>query len=227
VNEDGGQQHDPGSSPGAGDPAADVVEQGGRNFPSLNWRPRRSAAILLAVGLIIGLAAGYAAGNRQASGNASPPTASHGSASPVPAPTPRMNIDEVVPYDNGPALNQADGTCFAQSGRELQLGVQVTNGSAAEIRLGRIHTVLPLGGLRVISQQWAPCGAIGVPQDPAPLGPGDSTWFSVTLKVLAGCPGPYPVQFTVDYSWAGVAATVRLPGFPDLGQVPYAGCARG
>jgi hypothetical protein len=105
--------------------------------------------------------------------------------------------------------------------------VQVTNGSAVEIRLDRIHTVLPLGSLRVISQQWAPCGAIGVRQDSAPLEPGDSTWFSVTLNVLAGCPGPIPVQFTVDYSWAGVAATVRLPGFPDLSQVPYTGCARG
>lgn len=201
------------------------MEQGGRHLPSLNWRPRRGAAILLAVGLLIGLAAGYAAGNRQASRNISPPIASHGSASP--ASTPQLNIDAVVPYEDGPALNQAGGTCSAQSGRELQLGVQVVNGSAAEIRLGRIHTVLPLGSLRVISQQWAPCGAIGVGQDPAPLGPGDSTWFSVTLNVLAGCPGPIPVQFTVDYSWAGVAATVRLPGFHDLGQVPYAGCARG
>ena len=133
----------------------------------------------------------------------------------------------MAPYEAGPVLNQADGKCSAQSGREIQLGVQVTNGSSAEIRLGRIHTVLPLGGLRVISQQWGPCGAIGGLQDPAPLLPGDSTWFSVTLKVLAGCPGPYPVQFTVDYSGAGVAATVRLPGFTDLSQLPYPGCARG
>jgi len=224
VNEDRGA---PGSSASAGDPAADVVEQGGRHFPSLNWRPPRGAAILLAVGLIIGLAAGYAAGNRQASRNVSPPIASHGPASPAPAPAPQLNIDKMVPYEAGSALNQAGGTCSAQSGRELQLGVQVTNGSSAEIRLGQIHTVLPLGGLRVISQQWAPCGAIGVRQDPPPLMPGDSTWFSVTLNVLAGCPGPLPVQFTVDYSWAGVAASVHLPGFSDLGQVPYTGCTRG
>jgi hypothetical protein len=222
VNEDGGH---PGSSPGADDLAADVVEQGGRIFPSLNWRPPRRGAILLAVGLIIGLAAGYAAGNGQASRNVSPPIAGHGSASP--APTPSLNIAAVVPYEDSPALNQTGSTCSEQSGRELQLGVQVTNVSAAEIRLGRIRTVLPLGGLRMVSQQWAPCGAIGVPQDPDPLEPGESTWFSVTLQVLVGCPGPMPVQFTVDYTWAGVAATARLPGFSDLSQVPYPGCARG
>lgn len=226
MNEDGGgQQNHPGSSPGADDLARDVVEQGGGHFPSLSWRPRRGAAILLAVGLIVGLAAGYAAGNRQSSRNVNPPTASPGPASP--APTPSLNIAAVVPYEDGPALNQTGTTCSAQSGRELQLGVQVTNVSAAEIRLGQVRTVLPIGGLRAISQRWAPCGAIGVPQDPDPLGPGESTWFSVTLKVLAGCPGPFPVQFAVDYTWAGRAATVRLPGFSDLTQVPYSGCARG
>ena len=225
MTEDGGQRSDPGSPPGTSDLAPDVLEQGGRHFPSLNWRPPRVAAILLAVGLIIGLAAGYAAGNRQASRNVSQPTASPGQASPAPAPS--LSIAAVVPSEASPALSQADGTCSAQSGRELQLGVQVTNVSAAEIRLGQVQTVLPLGGLRMISQQWAPCGAIGVPQDPAPLGPGDSTWFSVTLKVLVSCPGPMPVQFTVYYKWAGVPATARLPGFPDLTQVPYPGCAGG
>jgi hypothetical protein len=225
VNEDGGQRSDPGSPPRTSDLATDVLEQGGRHFPWLNRRPPRVAAILLAVGLIIGLAAGYAAGNRQASRNVSPPTASPGPASP--APTPSQNSAAVVPFEDSPALSQAGDTCSAQSGRELQLGVQVTNVSAAEIRLGQVRAVLPLGGLRMISQQWAPCGTIGVPQDPAPLGPGDSTWFSVTLKVLVSCPGPMPVQFTVDYTGAGAHATVQLPGFPDLTQVPYPGCARG
>jgi hypothetical protein len=225
VNEIGGQQDDSGSSSSEDGLAPDVLEQGGRHFPSLNWRPPRGAAILLAVGLIIGLAAGYAAGNRQASRSVSPPTASHGSASPVP--TPQLNINEGVPFEDAPALNQAIGTCSAQSGRELQLGVEVTNGSAAEIRLGQIHTVLPLGGLRVISQQWAPCGALQVGQVPAVLGPGNSTWFSLTFQVLVKCPGPLPVQFTVDYTTAGESAAVNLPGFPDLSQVPYTGCAGG
>ncbi len=225
MNGDGSQRNEPGSSPGIDDSAADVVEQGGHGFPSLNWRPPRRAVILLVVGLVIGLAVGYAAGFREAPMNASSPTASPGSASPAPAQT--QATGTAAPYAGGPALNQAIGTCSTQSGRELQLGVQVTNESAAAVRLGQVHTVLPLGGLRAISQQWAPCGAIGVGQGPASLGPGDSTWFSVTFHVLVGCPGPLPVQFTVDYSSAGVSAAASLPGFPDLSQVPYTGCTGG
>ena len=222
---DGSHQHGPGLSPGDGDHAADVVEQGGRHFPLLNWRPPRGAAILLAVGLVIGLAAGYAAGYRQAPRNASPPAASPGSASPAPAASPATGT--AVPFAGGPALTQATGTCSSQSGQELQLGVQVTNGSTAQIELGLVHAVLPLGGLRVISQQWAPCGALKVGQVPAALGPGNSTWFSLTFRVLVKCPGPLPVQFTVDYTTAGESAAVNLPGFSDLSQVPYTGCAGG
>ena len=191
-----------------------MVEQGGRHFPLLNWRPPRGAAILLAVGLVIGLAAGYAAGYRQAPRNASSPAASPATGT-------------AVPFAGGPALTQATGTCSSQSGRKLQLGVQVTNGSAAQIELGLVYPVLPLGGLRVISQQWAPCGAHNAGQVPAVLGPGNSTWFSLTFQVLVKCPGPLPVQFTVDYTTAGESAAVNLPGFSDLSQVPYTGCAGG
>jgi len=184
------------------------------------------------VGLIIGLAAGYAAGHRQLPRNARPPTASSDSANPrppVPAPVlvtaaPVEGVGAIIP--GGPALNQGSDTCFALSGGKLQLGVQVTNGAAQAIGLGQIHTVLPLGGLRVISQRWAPCGALGTVRTPVTLGPGDSTWFSVTVQVLDGCPGPLPVQFIVDYTWAREHAAVNLPGFPDLGRVPYPGCAK-
>jgi hypothetical protein len=127
----------------------------------------------------------------------------------------------------GLALTQDIGTCSVQSGRELQLGVQVTNRSAEPIGLGRIRTVLPLSGLKVVSQQWAPCGAIGAVQVPDTLGPGDSTWLSVTVQVLVACPAPIPVQFAVGSTYAGEAATVYLPGFPDLGDVPYTGCRSG
>ena len=238
MDGDGSQRGETGSSPWADDSAGDVVEQGGRrifpslNWPSLNWRPPRGAAILLAVGLVIGLAAGYAAGSRQAPRNPSPPTTGPSPASPVPVQTfvngtaaPVQGTGAVIV--GGPALTQAVGTCSAQSGRELQLGVQVTNGSPVPFTLGQIRTVLPLGGLRVISQQWAPCGATGVNQEPTYLGPGDSTWLSVTVQVLARCPGPLPVQFTVGYTWAGEPAEVNLPGFPDLSHVPYAGCPGG
>ena len=212
-----------------------MVEQGGRRFfPSLNWRPPwrppRGAAILLAAGLIIGLAAGYAAGYRQAPRNATaPPTASASPAPPVPTPAPLQTVVNGAAITGtvltgGLALTQDTGTCSVQSGRELQLGVQVTNQSAGPIGLGGFRTVLPLSGLKVVSQQWAPCGAIGAVQVPDTLGPGESTWLSVTVRVLVACPAPIPVQFVVGYTYAGEAATVDLPGFPDLGQVPYNGC---
>ena len=218
---------------------ADVVEQGGRRFfPSLNWRPPwrppRGAAILLAVGLVIGLAAGYAAGYRQPPRNASaPPTTSASPAPPAPAPQMQIVIKGTAiqgtgtVFADGLALTQDTGICSVQSGRELQLGVQVTNSSTEPIVLSRIRTVFPLSGLKVVSQQWAPCGAIGAVQGPVALEPGDSTWFSVTVQVLVACPAPLPVQFTVNYTYAGQAAIVNLPGFPDLGQVPYAGCRSG
>ena len=218
---------------------ADVVEQGGRRFfPSLNWRPPwrppRGAAILLAVGLIAGLAAGYAAGYHQAPRNASAsPTASASPAPPVPAPAPQIVIKGTAVqgtgsvFTDGLALTQDTGTCSVQSGRKLQLGVQVTNTSTEPIVLSRIRTVFPLSGLKVVSQQWAPCGAIGAVQGPVAVEPGESTWFSVTVQVLVACPAPLPVQFTVNYTYAGQAAIVTLPGFPDLGQVPYTGCRSG
>jgi hypothetical protein len=218
---------------------ADVVEQGGRRlFPSLNWRPPwrppRGAVILLAVGLIAGLAAGYATGYHQAPRNASAtPTASASPALPVPPPAPQIVLKGTAIQGTGTvlsgglALTQDTGTCSVQSGRELQLGVQVTNRSTEPIGLRRIRTLFPLGGLKVVAQQWAPCGAIGAVQIPVILGPGDSTWFSVTVQVLVTCPAPLPVQFAVSYTYAGEAATVTLPGFPDLGQVPYTGCRSG
>ena len=217
MNGDGSQRNHAGSSPRADDSAADVVEQGGRrffpslNWPSMKWRPPRGAAILLAAGLIIGLAAGYATGYRQAPRNASAP--------PTPSSRPASTV-----FTDGLALTQDTGTCSVQSGRELQLGVQVTNQSGGPIGLGGFRTVLPLSGLKVVSQQWAPCGAIGAVQVPDTLGPGESTWLSVTVRVLVACPAPIPVQFVVGYTYAGEAATADLPGFPDLGQVPYTGC---
>lgn len=38
-------------------------------------------------------------------------------------------------------------------------------------------------------------------------------------------PEPVSVQFTVDYESRGQPAAASLPGFPDLGQVPYSGCS--
>jgi hypothetical protein len=207
-----------------------VVEQhGGRRFPRLRWRSPRSIAVLagvalpVGVALLAGLVAGYAAGHRQAVYlTPSPITPPGFIASPVPYPAPSL-------VAGVPALIQSSGTCATQIGRDLQLGVQVTNQSPAGISLGRVEAVLPLGGLKAISQRWAPCGALPSGPDVAgnSLAPGASTWFTVTFKVLMTCPGPLPVQFTVHYAVQGLAAAVSLPGFPDLSHVPYSGCPAG
>jgi hypothetical protein len=209
---------------GDGSQQDDVVEQGGRRLPSLNWRPpnwrsRRGAAVLVAIGLVAGLAVGYAVGNRQV------PQVPRSAGAPRLAPSPASPGLSLT--DGSPALTQAIGTCAVQNGRELQLGVQITNQSTANVTLSLVHPVLPLGGLKWISQQWAPCSTLPTGEDPAVLTPGASTWFSVTFDVLVRCPGPLPVQFMVDYLVNGQSAAVSLPGFPDLGQVPYTGCAEG
>jgi hypothetical protein len=113
-----------------------------------------------------------------------------------------------------------------QTGRELQLGVQVTNQSPVSITLQTAKAVLPLGGLKQVTWQWATCGAIptGLAQEYDVLLPGQSTWLSATFQVELRCPGPFPVQFTVGYRAQGHSQTASLPGFPDLSQVPYSGC---
>lgn len=186
---------------------------GGRRFPALSWRPPRSAAILAGAALLLGLAVGYAAGDRHAGGGAK--------ASPRPAAS-----AEASPVAVGPALIQDTVACSTRTGRKLQLGVQVTNQSTADVILSQVHVVLPLGGLRAVAQQWGPCGVLPAEGSVTThsLSPGASAWFTVTFEVLMKCPGPLPVQFTVDYDSQGQAATVSLPGFPDLGGVSYPGC---
>jgi hypothetical protein len=208
-------------------PPADVVEQGGgRHFPSPNWRPPRFAAVLLAVGLVIGLVAGYVIGHRQVPGNSSLPQPTSSSASPVPVAAPLLVTGSPMPLPGGPQLTQTADMCSALVGRELQLGVQVTNQGSASVSLGQVQTVLPLGGLRVVSQRWARCGALAGLRSVV-IAPGASAWFSVTFDLLERCPGAFPVQFKVAYDWGGFHNIVVLPGFADLSQVPYPGCPAG
>jgi hypothetical protein len=125
-------------------------------------------------------------------------------------------------------LSQSGPQCSVQIGRELQVGLQITNLSGTAVRLRRVKVLLPLGGLKVTSQAWGPCGQLPATGEasgsPPTLGRGASSWFSVTFQVLIRCPHPLPVQFTVGYEQQGRPAAIRLPGFPDLGQVPYSGC---
>jgi hypothetical protein len=217
------------------DDGDDVVGQGedhaGSRFSLPPWRLSRGSLILAALTLLIGLGAGYAAGQRHTGGpaRAGARAAGAGAAGAGGAATrqPRTSPSPVSPLvPVSLALTQLATGCSAQVGRDLQLGVQVTNRSAAPVTLGEVKAVLPMGGLRAISQQWGPCGALPAGQAPpgSPLAPGDSVWFTVTFKVLLKCPGPLPVQFAVGYDVGGRHAVATLPGFADLTQVPYGVC---
>jgi hypothetical protein len=127
------------------------------------------------------------------------------------------------------ALTQDTPSCSTQTGHELQVGVQVTNQSPGPVVLQAAHAVFPAsGGLKEIAGEWAPCGALPATVSQANeviLPAGDSTWISVTLKVQVRCPSAYPVQFAVKYVAPGQPVRAILPGFPDLGEVPYTGCS--
>ena len=217
TGQDDREQPGPDFPPGSSGSSAgvDVVEVGGRQLPVFGWRPSRAAVILAAAGLLAGLVAGYAVGDWHAMTNAAPFPRSRAAASPAAPPAAGIL-----------ALSQSGRQCSAQIGHALQLGVQVTNPSADRVTLRQVTAVLPLDGLKATSQAWGPCGelpAVGDVPDNV-LAAGASTWFTVTFEVLVNCPGPLPVQFTLDYDQLGRPATVHLPGFDDLGSVPYASC---
>ena len=130
-------------------------------------------------------------------------------------------------------MSQATGACSVQLGHELQLGVEVSNQASSDVTLQNVVASLPLsGGLRPVSWAWGPCGALssGAGQVAADLSggedlsPGESGWFTVTVRVLVKCPAPYPVQFAVQYESNGRTSFAQVPGFSDLGRVPYSGC---
>jgi hypothetical protein len=230
-----------------------------RWLPGPGGRPSRGAAILGMAGLIVGLAAGYALGYRHLEQpvRLSPPravgaapsavAASAASGPPAPALGPGA-YSSSLSVAGLSGLAQNGGECSVQHGRDLQVGVEVINISGTPVTLGKVRTILPLGGLRLVSQQWAACGAIvpagqaagsgtiifigastgeveaGNGAGAAILPPYGAAWLSVTFRVLVACPAPLPVQFSVSYQENGRTDTTQLPGFPDLGQVPYSGC---
>jgi hypothetical protein len=172
--------------------------------------------VLAVVALAVGLAAGYAAGDRAPGGTALPATAGSIAASP----------GSSFSFAGAPALTQDTGACSVQRGQDLVLGVQLTNQSTQPVMLTATKAVLPMGGLRQVTWQWATCGAVDAPPAQADdfLMPGESAWMSVTFTVKEECPNALPVEFSVGYLVQGKPATASLPGFPDLSQVPYSGC---
>ena len=198
------------AAPGDADPGGpDVVQQGDR------WaRGPAFAAGLAAVALVLGVGVGYAVGRNQAPSR------------PAAAPSARGSTPSAATTIGVPELGQSGQQCSEQIGRRLQLGVQVTNESASSMRLSNVRVILPLGGLKPTAHAWGTCGQLpGSPNPQATLiSAGGSAWFTVTFRVLERCPGALPVRFLLSYDRGGSTKTVRLPGFVDLGHVPYSGC---
>jgi hypothetical protein len=254
---------------GHGPDEDDVVEHGAgplrlpgwarrpRWLPAVGWRPSRGAAILGIAGLIVGLAAGYSLGYGNL-GHAVPPPRATAAGTVLPAAAGSTAPPGLAASADGPGayssslsigepsrLAQTGGACSVQRGRDLQLGVELINLSGTAVTLGQVRSILPVGGLRPISQQWEPCGAISASWQATEGGsfvfinastgevetgsstvlpPNGTAWLSVTFRVLVACPGPLPVQFSVGYQDNGRTGTAQLPGFPDLSQVMYTGC---
>jgi hypothetical protein len=198
-------------------------------------RRRSGSVIVLAtVALIAGLAVGYVAGTGP-NGSAAPPvprasTTPTASAIPTARAIPAARVTSPPEHRiiDGAAVEQSTVSCAEQSGAQLQLGVEVTNQSAAAVTLTGVRLLFPgdAGSLRELSWQWAPCGAINseLYQRTDQLPAGSSAWLSATFTVLVHCPAAYPVQFSVSYVTDGVTAGTILPGFPDLGDIPDMSC---
>jgi hypothetical protein len=212
----------------------DILEQGGGlrlpRLPSPGWRPSRGASILAALTLAIGLAVGYAAGHGQGRGTVAAPGKPAGPAGQAPegvAPETIVAVAPPTPTGFGPALTQDPGTCSVQTGRDLELGIPVTNQSGDTVLLESVKPVpLVSGLLKVLSWRWDPCGFDndGMVPDTVALGPGQTTWVTAVVQPLVAWPGPAPLQFQVTYSINSQTSTTNLPGFPDLSAVHYSGC---
>src|SRR5690349_20650551 len=201
------------AAPGdAGPGGSDVVDQGDR--PA---RGPAFAAGLAVAALVLGLAVGYGVGRNQAPSQPAAVPPARASTAAATSPPPTLGVPEV---------GQSGQQCAEQIGHRLQLGVQVTNESGSSVRLSSVRVILPIGGLKQTSQAWGTCGQLPGLADPRAtlVSAGGSAWFTVTFRVLERCPGAFPVQFLLSYDRGGSMKTVRLPGFVDLGHVPYSGC---
>ena len=148
--------------------------------------------------LAIGLAAGYAAGHGQGRGTAAAPGKPAAPAGQAPGGAAAGTIVAVAPpasIDSGPVLTENPGTCSVQAGRDLELGIPVTNLSGETVLLESVKPVpLVSGLLKVLSWRWAPCGFDhdGELPDTVAIGPGETTWVTAIVQPLVACPGPAP-----------------------------------
>ena len=186
---------------------------------------------MAAVTLVAGLAVGYAVGHGQGQGTVAAPGKPAAPAGQARGGAGSETIVAVAPSASinffGVVLTQIPGTCSVQVGRNLELGIQVTNQSGEKVLLESVKAVpLVSGMLKVLSWRWDPCGFDndGIVPDTVTLGPGETTWVTAVVQPLVACPAPAPLQFQVTYSVNSQQSTFNLPGFPDLSAVHYSGC---
>lgn len=192
--------------PAAGRAGADVIESGApRRRPPGSLRV---PAVLMVLAVVVAAAAGYLAGHQRAATVAR---------APLPSATGSVAPTGAVP------IAATGNRCAVQRGTRLQLGAELVNRSGTAVVLSPVRAVLPLGGLRVRAAAWGGCGQLSAApgRDDYAVPAGGTAWLSMTFDVLVACPGPLPVQFTIDYTQAGRPGVVDLLPFPDLGDVPY------
>jgi hypothetical protein len=158
--------------------------------------------------VVVAAAAGYLFGHR------------HGAATATPSAPPSSAAPEVAL-----PVVPTSKRCSVELKDRLQLGLEIVNQSATAVSLRKVEAVLPLKGLRATATSWGSCGQLSPAPggDNYPLPAGATAWLSITFDVLVACPAPLPVGFTVQYTQGGLSGIADLPGFPDLGDVPYAG----
>lgn len=209
--------HQDSELPWGDDGAEDLIEQGrgeqGPRWPGrFRWRPRvgKVTAGLVVAGLAVGLLGGYLAGD------------AHGrSHAPVARSSPPLTSAAA-----SIGLAQTGSQCSTALGHSLQLGVEVVNGSAAGMQLGSLTARFPLGGLKLTTTSWGPCGTLPFAHSAvnSVLPSGTTTWISVTVTTQGRCPVGLPVEYVASYSQLGRTFTVVLPGFADFGDTHVAGC---
>lgn len=205
----------------------DIVEQGSERDPRFTipgGRPSRAAGILAIVTLLAGLAIGYAIGSRPGGRVSAGHREVAGTPRSSPAPTHPVATDPALTYR---VLTEEPGTCSTRVGKDLELGIPVTNMATDTVLLRSAEPIVRTPSLlKVLSWHWVPCGfdADGIVPATVALGPGETTWLTATVRPLVACPAPAPVQFRVTYSADGQKSTVTLPGFADLSAVRYSGC---
>jgi hypothetical protein len=218
VDEPGGdRQHRPDDETPAGG-SSDLLEFGGyrsRWLPHLSRRVRASTIEVAVISLAAGLIIGYAGGHLSAH-----------PARPVAKPAAKARVTLPL-LALAPPIADTGGRCAMQVGKHLELGIEIVNQSSSAVGIGRITPVFDLGGFRPVATGLGTCGALsgtGVDQPPL-LFPGATEWITTTVEVLDRCPQALPVGFKVRFAQAGKRSATVFNAFPDLGQIPYRGCA--